>query len=405
MEFVDETKVTVRSGRGGNGSVAFRRERNLPLGGPTGGDGGDGGSVVFVADENADTLLPLARTQLYIAGSGEPGKGNNRHGASAEDVVVPVPVGTVFYEGGAVVADLDRHGAEWQPVRGGRGGKGNASFATSINRSPREFTYGEDGAERKLRLELKLIADVGLLGLPNAGKSTLLSRLSAAKPKIADYPFTTLQPQLGIVSDGYGHELVMADIPGIIEGAADGAGMGLRFLRHVERCHFLLHLVELQPLDGSTAAENFRIINQELASFSPTLAAKPQLVAANKMDLTGSEEALEEFTMEVGVPVVAISAATGSGLRELVVTMFELREEMRELGGTALWDGEADSDSGNSPEDADENDEGDGDSDDVDEEYDGDHPHGDKPQGTGTRRRRHDDDDDDVGVTGGWDLI
>ena len=329
MEFVDETRVTVRSGRGGNGAVAFRRERNMPLGGPTGGDGGNGGSVTFVADGNADTLLPLARTQLYAATSGEPGKGNNRHGAFGTDVVVKVPVGTVFYEKDLLVADLDVHGADWTPVRGGRGGKGNASFATSINRSPREFTYGEDGQERKLRLELKLIADVGLLGLPNAGKSTILSRLSAARPKIADYPFTTLQPQLGIVSDGYGHELVMADIPGIIEGAADGAGMGLKFLRHVERCHFLLHLVELLPLDGSTPAENFHIINQELASHSPTLAAKPQLVVANKIDLTGAGEALEKFEEEIGRPVIAISAAAGTNLKEMVKQMFKLRDKTR----------------------------------------------------------------------------
>lgn len=330
MEFVDETRVTVRSGKGGNGTIAFRKERNLPLGGPTGGDGGDGGSVVFIADENADTLLPLARTQRYVASSGEPGKGNNRHGSSAENIIVKVPVGTVFYEGNTVVADLDAHGSEWVPVRGGRGGKGNATFATAINQSPREFTYGEDGIERKLRLELKLIADVGLLGLPNAGKSTLLSRLSAAKPKIADYPFTTLQPQLGIVSDGYGHELVMADIPGIIEGAADGAGMGLKFLRHVERCHFLLHLVELMPLDESEPAENFRVINQELASHSSTLAAKPQLVVANKIDLTGYEEALERFERDIGRPVIAISAATGAGLKEMLKAMFRLRDESRQ---------------------------------------------------------------------------
>ncbi len=329
MEFVDETRVTVRSGKGGNGAVAFRRERNLPLGGPTGGDGGDGGSVLFVADENADTLLPLARTQLYAAGSGEPGKGNNRHGATAPDVVVRVPVGTVFQEKGEVVADLDRHGAEWLAVRGGRGGKGNSSFATATNRSPREFTYGVDGAERRLDLELKLIADVGLLGLPNAGKSTLLSRLSAARPKIADYPFTTLQPQLGIVSDGYGHELVMADIPGIIEGAADGAGMGLRFLRHVERCGFLLHLVELLPLDGSDPAENYRVINQELEAHSPVLAAKPQLVVANKLDLTDADIALELFAEAVGGPVAAISAAAGTGLKELVRAMFAMRDEAR----------------------------------------------------------------------------
>ncbi len=331
MEFVDETNISVRSGNGGNGAVAFRRERNTPLGGPTGGDGGDGGAVVFVADRNADTLLPLARTQRYAAASGEPGKGNNRHGASAETVTVRVPVGTVFHDRDGVAADLNGHGASWTAVRGGRGGKGNASFATAVNRAPREFTYGEEGEEKKLRLELKLIADVGLLGLPNAGKSTILSRLSAARPKIADYPFTTLQPQLGIVSDGHGHELVMADIPGIIEGAADGAGMGLKFLRHVERCHFLLHLVELMPLDGRSPAENHRVINSELAAHSPRLAAKPQLLVANKTDLTGADEALRRFREEVGRPVLGISAATGDGLGEMVKAMFRLREEARSV--------------------------------------------------------------------------
>lgn len=329
MEFIDETRVVVRSGKGGNGAVAFRRERNLPLGGPTGGNGGNGGSVFFVADRNADTLLPLARTQLYIASSGETGGGNRRHGSSAADLRIPVPVGTVFFEDDEMVADLDGDGHEWLAARGGRGGRGNASFATATNRSPREFTYGEDEEERALRLELKLIADVGLLGLPNAGKSTLLSRLSAARPKIADYPFTTLQPQLGIVSDGHGHELVMADIPGIIEGAANGAGMGLKFLRHVERCGFLLHLVELLPSDGSKPADNLRMINRELAAHSPVLAAKPQLTVANKMDLTGAEEALRELEASVPGPVVGISAAAGKGLKELLIAMFALRDRCR----------------------------------------------------------------------------
>ncbi|MDR0361577.1 MAG: GTPase ObgE [Planctomycetota bacterium] len=329
MEFVDETTVAVRSGKGGDGAVAFRRERNMPLGGPTGGDGGDGGSVTFAADRNADTLLPLARTQIYAARSGEPGKGNNRHGASAENIIVKVPVGTVFFESWEQVADLDEDGVSWLAAAGGRGGKGNASFATAINRSPREFTYGEEGTSRKLRLELKLIADVGLLGLPNAGKSTILSRLSAARPKIADYPFTTLQPQLGIVPDGHGRELVMADIPGIVEGAADGSGMGLKFLRHVERCHFLLHLVDVQPGDGSDPEENHRIINNELAAYSPVLARKPQIVALNKIDLTGADEAVDNFRRATGLPALAVSAASGAGLRELAIAMFDLSRSLR----------------------------------------------------------------------------
>ncbi|MDR2390776.1 MAG: GTPase ObgE [Planctomycetota bacterium] len=332
MEFVDETRVMVRSGKGGDGAVAFRRERNLPLGGPTGGDGGNGGSVVFVADRNADTLLPIARTQQYAAGSGEPGKGNRRHGASAPDVLVAVPVGTVFHEGETPVADLDRDGARWVAAEGGRGGRGNASFASAVNRSPREFTYGGEGRERRFRLELKLIADAGLLGLPNAGKSTLLSRLSAARPKIAEYPFTTLHPQLGIVPNGFGRELVLADIPGIIAGAAEGAGMGLQFLRHVERCGFLLHLVELLPPDGSDPSVNHAIVNRELAAHSPALAAKPQILVANKTDLTGAEDAIAKFSAAAGKPILGISAATGAGLRELVSAMFAFRLEARNGG-------------------------------------------------------------------------
>lgn len=327
MQFVDECTILVGSGNGGNGIVAFRRERNVPLGGPSGGDGGDGGSVILVASRNADTLLPMARSQRYIAKNGEPGEGNNRHGASAPDVRILLPEGTVVFEEEREIADLIHDGDEFLVVQGGKGGYGNRRFATAVNQSPREFTYGEEGVERSLRLELKLIADVGLVGFPNAGKSTLLSRLSAARPKIADYPFTTMQPQLGIVSDGYSHELIMADIPGIIEGAAEGAGMGFEFLRHVERCRLLLHLVNLVPIDGTYPLDNYHAINRELTEFSPVLAAKPQIVVGNKLDLTASDEALDWLRDELDVPVLSISAVTGEGLKELRIALFKMLAE------------------------------------------------------------------------------
>ncbi len=324
MRFVDETKIHVRSGRGGDGIVSFRREKNIPLGGPDGGDGGRGGSVILRASADMDTLLPLARAQTYAAANGEPGRGHNRHGHSAADVTVKVPVGTVVSSSGKVLADLDREGVEFIAARGGRGGRGNRGYASATNQAPQEFTYGEDGEQKDLELELKLIADVGLLGFPNAGKSTLLSRLSAARPRIADYPFTTMQPQLGIVSDGHAHELVMADIPGIIGGASKGAGMGLEFLRHVERCRYLLHLVDLCPIDGTYPLDNYHAINRELENFSPVLASKPQLVVGNKLDLTAAPDSLEWMRDELDVPVLGISAVTGEGLKQLVREMFRL---------------------------------------------------------------------------------
>jgi GTPase len=327
MQFVDETTIFVKSGAGGDGVVSFYRARNIPWGGPNGGDGGNGGSVILRATRNADTLLPLARTQTYAAADGEKGAGRNRHGKNAEDVLILVPVGTVVQRKGEVVADLTEDGREAVVAHGGQGGKGNWHYSTSVNQTPREFTYGKEGEEATLRLELKLIADVGLLGFPNAGKSTLLSRFSAARPKIADYPFTTLQPQLGIVSSGHGHELVMADIPGIIEGAAEGAGLGIEFLRHVERCRILLHLIDLVPLDGSDPLKNYRAINKELKKFSPALAAKPQIVVGNKLDLTGAETSLATLKKKLKLPVLGISAVTGKGLKEIRIALFAQMEK------------------------------------------------------------------------------
>lgn len=327
MKFVDETVIEVASGRGGDGTVSFRRERNIPFGGPDGGNGGQGGSVILRASPHVDTLLPLARGQSYLARNGDPGGGRNRHGRSADDVIVDVPIGTVVTRDGVVVADLLAAGQTYVPVRGGGGGRGNRSYAGPENQAPREFTYGEEGEAATLRLELKLIADVGLAGFPNAGKSTLLSRLSAARPKIADYPFTTMQPQLGIVSDGYAHELVMADIPGLIEGASLGHGLGHEFLRHIERCRFLVHLVNLCPLDGRYPTDHFHAINKELEHFSAALAGKPQLVVGNKLDLTGSEDALAMLQEEAGCPVLGISAVTGEGLEALRRALFRMLRE------------------------------------------------------------------------------
>lgn len=325
MHFVDETTIQVRAGNGGNGVIAFRRERNLPFGGPTGGNGGDGGSVTIHACRNVDTLLPLAREQTYAAQNGNAGSGNNRFGLNGEDILIRVPVGTILWEDGREepLADFTCDGQEFLAARGGKGGRGNATFATAENQAPRERTFGEEGEGRKLRLEVKLIADVGLVGFPNAGKSTLLSVLSAARPKVADYPFTTMQPYPGIVSDGYGRELVMADIPGLIEGASDGAGMGTEFLRHIERCGVLLHLVNLCPIDGTYPLDNYHAINKELEKFSPALANKPQLVVGNKLDLTASDDALEWLRDELPVPVLGISAVSGEGLKELRHALFK----------------------------------------------------------------------------------
>lgn len=328
MKFVDSTAITVVSGRGGDGQTSFRRERNVPLGGPDGGDGGNGGSVVLRADENVDTLLALARTGKYRAVAGGQGSGCNRHGADAPDVVVPVPVGTEVYCDGALVADLVAHGQEFVAARGGRGGFGNRHFVGPENQAPTEFTYGEPGENKRLGLELKLIADVGLIGFPNAGKSTLLGRMSSARPKIADYPFTTMQPQLGIVESGWGRELVMADIPGLIEGAAEGRGMGHEFLRHVERCRLLIHIVNLCPLDGTYPWDNYHAINRELAAFSQKLAATPQVLVGNKLDLTGAQDALELLAEETGQKALGISAATGAGIDQLRKELFRhLQEE------------------------------------------------------------------------------
>ena len=323
--FVDRLTIFVEGGHGGSGSVSFRREKYVPRGGPDGGDGGHGGSVILRADSSVDNLAHLRNRKFYRAGSGEDGHGAQKSGSSAEDLRVVVPPGTIALDRdrGNVIKDLHDIGEEVIAARGGKGGRGNKHFATATNRAPRESEPGDPGESRWVVLELKVIADVGLIGLPNAGKSTLLSRISRAQPEIADYPFTTKYPNLGLVQLDDERSLVVADIPGLIEGAHAGVGLGHDFLRHVERTRTLVHLVECSPLDGSEPASNYRAIRRELELFNPTLAAKPEVVVLTKLDLTDSGDLLERFAREIDRPVIGISAVTGRGLAELVERMYE----------------------------------------------------------------------------------
>ncbi|WP_087020865.1 Obg family GTPase CgtA [Thaumasiovibrio subtropicus] len=293
MKFVDEAVIRVDAGDGGNGTVSFRREKYVPKGGPDGGDGGDGGDVYLVADENLNTLIDYRFTRFYAAGRGENGRGGNCTGKRGDDCVLHVPVGTraVDEDTGEVIADLTEHGMKIMAAKGGFHGLGNTRFKSSVNRAPRQKTMGTKGEVRHLRLELLLLADVGMLGLPNAGKSTFIRAVSAAKPKVADYPFTTLIPSLGVVRVDSDRSFVVADIPGLIEGAADGAGLGIRFLKHLERCRVLLHMIDLLPADESCPIENaFTIIN-ELEQYSEKLSDKPRWIVFNKVDLLPEEEA------------------------------------------------------------------------------------------------------------------
>jgi GTP-binding protein len=316
--FVDRLELYVKGGDGGRGAVSFRREKYVPRGGPDGGDGGDGGSVIVQADENADTLAGLTTKKHWRAQHGQPGGGNNRQGKSGADVVLLVPPGTIVRdrERGYVLKDLVAPGDSVVVARGGRGGRGNAHFKSPTNRTPRQYEPGEVGEERWIVLELKLIADAGLIGLPNAGKSTLLSRLSRAMPAIAPYPFTTRHPHLGVVSVGE-RSFVLADLPGLIEGAARGAGLGHEFLRHVERTRLLIHLVEPFPADGSDPLTNYRIIRQELKAYAPALEDKAQIVCVSKGELPGAEAIRDRLAQALGQEVLLISAVTGQGLAQL----------------------------------------------------------------------------------------
>jgi GTP-binding protein len=316
--FVDHTRILVRGGRGGNGAMTFRREKFVPLGGPDGGNGGRGGYVILVADAQKKSLLDLSYRPHYYAADGNPGEGSNRSGRGAEDLLVYVPAGTLVSRDGKILADLKNGGDRFLAAKGGRGGRGNASFKTQRNTAPHISEMGEPGEEFTLELELKLLADVGLIGCPNAGKSTLLSRLTSARPKIADYPFTTLNPNLG-VAEWHGVQIVLADIPGLIEGAHAGKGLGHDFLKHIERTRVLFHVVDLSGFDGKDPYASIQMINKELKAYSPKLLKKPTVIVANKMDVTGADESLEKLKKKCKkAKIFAISAATGKGLDPLL---------------------------------------------------------------------------------------
>lgn len=330
--FVDEVEIRVEAGRGGDGCISFRREKYVPRGGPDGGDGGDGGSIILRAEEGVDSLNALAHRKQWKAGSGGNGTGDQCRGASASDLVLLVPSGTLILnvETGLVLKDLAKPGEEVIAARAGKGGKGNVRFKSSTNRAPRQCTPGGEGEIRLLRLELKMIADVGLVGKPNAGKSTLLSRLSRARPQIAAYPFTTKYPNLGLVQIDFDRSFILADIPGLIEGAHAGAGLGHEFLRHVQRAGILVHLVEPEPVDGTEPLANYQTIREELRQYDARLAERPEIVVVTKADMPSAEAVRDRLSEAVGRPVVLISAVTGRGLDELVravVTRMDRRDE------------------------------------------------------------------------------
>lgn len=330
--FVDHARIFVKGGDGGNGIVAFRREKYVPMGGPAGGDGGRGGNVIFRADEGLRTLMDFKYNKHFKALRGAHGQGKNMHGASGEDIIARVPVGTIIKDddNGEIIADLTISGQEVVVARGGRGGRGNARFASARNKAPSLAENGEPGEERWIRLELKLLADVGLVGFPNAGKSTLISRISAARPKIADYPFTTLVPNLGVVITKNKDTFVVADIPGLIEGAHEGAGLGHDFLRHIERTRVLLFLLDAAETEGRDVLEDYRTLREELEKYNSILLKRPFLVVANKMDLPGTAEKLEKLQEELGDNVLGVSAVTGIGIDELIGKTFELLKSIPE---------------------------------------------------------------------------
>jgi GTP-binding protein len=331
--FVDRVTIEVQGGRGGNGCVSFRREKYVPHGGPDGGDGGTGGSVVIVARNGVNNLAALAHHRFWRAEGGSPGSGANKQGKSADDLVIEVPPGTLIIDarGGFTLKDLTHDGDSVVAARGGAAGKGNASFKTATNRAPRDSTPGGEGERRELLLELKVIADVGLIGKPNAGKSTLLSRLTRARPAIADYPFTTKHPNLGMVNIDGDHQFVMADIPGLIEGAHAGAGLGHEFLRHIERAGILVHLVEPLPADESVPVENYRVIRAELAQYDERLAQRPEILVVTKSELPGADQVRDEIAAASGREVLLISAVTGQGLNQLVRQIDTLLASQRQL--------------------------------------------------------------------------
>lgn len=334
MLLIDYAKIYVKAGDGGNGCVSFRREKYVPKGGPDGGDGGKGGDVIIRADKDLSTLLDYRYKTFYKAKNGEHGRGKNQHGKNGEDIILLVPCGTIVKDAqtGEFLADLVNHGDEVIVARGGKGGRGNAKFATPTNRAPRFAEKGEKGEEREIELELKLIADVGLVGFPNVGKSTLISRISAAKPKIADYPFTTLQPNLGIVKYDEFKSFVVADMPGLIKGAHTGKGLGIQFLKHIERTKLLVIMIECV---SPNPVEDYKTLLNEMKLFSPTLVEKPRIIAITKIDLADTKlrTKLDKTNFEDNVPVIKISAVTGEGLKELIELMWS---ELTKLKGEKL---------------------------------------------------------------------
>ncbi|SFM85934.1 GTPase ObgE [Thermodesulforhabdus norvegica] len=335
MKFVDEVRIRLKAGDGGRGCVSFRREKYVPRGGPDGGDGGRGGHIFLEATERKQTLLDFHYKHFFRAPSGQHGRGKDQHGRSGEDVTLLVPLGTVVRdaETGEVLADLKSDGQRWLAVRGGRGGRGNARFASPTNQVPRFAEEGEPGEEREFILELKLLADVGLVGLPNAGKSTLIRAISAARPRVADYPFTTLVPQLGVVRYGDAEPFVVADIPGLIKGAHEGAGLGIRFLKHIERTRVIVHLIDMSALDISDPLKPYHEIRHELRAFSPLLEKKAEIVALNKADLVDDEEIVsylvKSYEEVLGRPVVVISGLKKYNIDELLRRVVVLLEQTK----------------------------------------------------------------------------
>lgn len=321
--FTDYVKIIAKAGNGGNGAISFRHEKYVAAGGPDGGDGGKGGDIYFIVDQDANTLIDFRYKKKFKAENGNNGEGARRFGKSGEDLYIKVPIGTIIKDAktGRVLADLSEKGQKALILRGGRGGKGNSNFATATRQAPRFAQDGEDGEEKELILELKLLADVGLIGFPNVGKSTLLSIVTDAKPKIADYHFTTLDPNLGVVKKEYGDSFVIADIPGIIEGASEGVGLGIQFLRHIERTRLLLHVIDVSGSEGRDPVEDFYTINEELKKYSQKLSERKQIIVANKIDSMQDENLynnLEKLAKEKGLEIFKISAATNTGIKELI---------------------------------------------------------------------------------------
>lgn len=345
--FTDYVKILVKSGDGGNGAVSFRREKYVAAGGPDGGDGGKGGDVYFYVDQDLNTLIDFRYKKKFIAENGKNGEGNHRYGKSADDLYIGVPIGTIIKdaETNEVLADLSEKDQKELIFPGGRGGKGNSHFATSTRQAPRFSQGGEKGIEKELILELKLIADVGLLGFPNVGKSTFLSRTTSATPKIANYHFTTLEPNLGVVKSEYGDSFVIADIPGIIEGASQGVGLGIQFLRHIERTRLLLHVIDVSGVEGRNPVEDFKIINEELKQYSEKLSNRKQIIVANKIDSMQDAtlyKDLEKMAKQKNIEIFKISAVTGEGLKELLTRVTEVlktlpKEEIVEIKQRKLY--------------------------------------------------------------------